>query len=248
MTALIDLVGRQIGRLTVMSYFGKAKWNCLCSCGKKHIILSKSLNCAKPTLSCGCLQKELAAKSRKDRGGIPTKDITGQKFGKLTVVDFAGIDPDSLDLKKHRLLWNCVCSCGRKTALRGYTLTRTDRPIRSCGCMSPGGYKAKKPKEIKFKTKVAPKAVKIALAVSKSSVMTLDQTNHCKAEYSRIVSLVDSDSLFWMSVDILPAWRDNSQNFLDWISKELPPTVVGSRLTRISRYGDFSPSNIKWTL
>jgi len=220
----------------------------LCSCGNKSSILSKSLSRSKPTLSCGCLQKELAAKSRKERGGIPTKDITGQKFGKLTVVDFGGIDPDSLDLKKHRLLWNCVCSCGRKIAIRGYSLTRADRPTRSCGCMAPGGYKPKKPKEIKFKAKVTPKPVRIALAVSKSNELTLDQTNHCKAEYLRIVSLVDSDSLFWLSVDILPAWRDNSQNFLDWISKELPPTVVGSRLTRISRYGDFSPGNIKWRL
>ena len=34
------------------------------------------------------------------------KDITGEKFGKLTVIDCAG------KLDGRRYFWNCQCECG----------------------------------------------------------------------------------------------------------------------------------------
>lgn len=54
------------------------------------------------------------------------KDLTGKRFGRLTVLDFAFI-------KKRRAYWRCLCDCGNKTATRGISLTRGD--TRSCGCL-----------------------------------------------------------------------------------------------------------------
>lgn len=55
------------------------------------------------------------------------KDVTGQKFGRLTVTSCAGKTPQG------QLLWNCVCECGNTHVARGSSL-RSGR-LRSCGCL-----------------------------------------------------------------------------------------------------------------
>jgi len=57
------------------------------------------------------------------------KDETGKIYGRLTVVCFAGHDPQGL------ALWSCNCECGAKNhIIRGSSLRRARRPSRSCGC------------------------------------------------------------------------------------------------------------------
>jgi hypothetical protein len=56
------------------------------------------------------------------------KDLTGQKFGRLTVLRLS-----------HRSgtnnCWHCVCSCGKSLIVRGNHLT-SDKHQQSCGCLS----------------------------------------------------------------------------------------------------------------
>ena len=54
-------------------------------------------------------------------------DLTGQKFGRLTAVCFAGVDNEG------KAIWNCECECGNKKTVRSYHL-RSGR-VRSCGCL-----------------------------------------------------------------------------------------------------------------
>lgn len=54
-------------------------------------------------------------------------DLTGQKYGRLTVIDFAGVGNDG------NSLWNCECECGNKKTVRSYHL-RSGR-VQSCGCI-----------------------------------------------------------------------------------------------------------------
>jgi len=65
--------------------------------------------------------------------GKPLKDITGQKFGHLTVVSRAPSDADG------RVRWNCVCSGGGPRC-KGQTvaLSRTllSGGTKSCGCLA----------------------------------------------------------------------------------------------------------------
>ena len=56
------------------------------------------------------------------------KDIKGQKFGKLLVLDYAGSQLGTI-------MWFCVCDCGSKRTIAGTGL-RAGRH-KSCGCASP---------------------------------------------------------------------------------------------------------------
>jgi bisphosphoglycerate-dependent phosphoglycerate mutase len=57
------------------------------------------------------------------------EDLTGQRFGKLRVLSKAeGHD------KQDRILWNCVCDCGKEITAPGRELRNGYR--RSCGCRS----------------------------------------------------------------------------------------------------------------
>lgn len=55
------------------------------------------------------------------------KDLTGIKFGKLTVIKFEGRE-------KRFLMWLCKCDCGNEKIIRGTSLTCVKNPTLSCGC------------------------------------------------------------------------------------------------------------------
>lgn len=54
-------------------------------------------------------------------------DLTGQKFGKLTVIKRAG------STKYHCANWECLCDCGNKKIISGNSLTTGK--TKSCGCI-----------------------------------------------------------------------------------------------------------------
>ena len=54
------------------------------------------------------------------------KDLTGQKFGRLTVVEFA-------EIRKRSAYWRCKCICGSQKIVAGYHLL--SGAIQSCGCL-----------------------------------------------------------------------------------------------------------------
>jgi hypothetical protein len=58
----------------------------------------------------------------------PKRDMAGQRFGKLEVVEFAGLD------KWNYLVWKCRCDCGRDTLVVQAMLLRKRNGVRSCGC------------------------------------------------------------------------------------------------------------------
>lgn len=57
------------------------------------------------------------------------RDITGQKFGKLTVVSFSR---DVRSGNRYRKYWNCKCECGNIKEVRLDSLTSGN--VTSCGC------------------------------------------------------------------------------------------------------------------
>jgi hypothetical protein len=61
-------------------------------------------------------------------------DLTGQKFGRLTVIERAY--PNT---KNNRIKWLCKCECGKEKSIRAEDLR--SGAIKSCGCLkrlSPG--------------------------------------------------------------------------------------------------------------
>lgn len=66
-------------------------------------------------------------------------DLTGQRFGMLTVLRFSHIEPPKS--KKHiaspgkgNRYWVCRCDCGTEKPIAYHLLTRRDVPALSCGC------------------------------------------------------------------------------------------------------------------
>ena len=56
-------------------------------------------------------------------------DLTNQHFGRLTVLGDVGKRTD-----RERVLWHCLCECGRVTFVQGDHLK--NGRIRSCGCLN----------------------------------------------------------------------------------------------------------------
>jgi hypothetical protein len=54
-------------------------------------------------------------------------DLTGKKFGRLTVVSRAEND------KRGRSRWVCTCTCGSQKVISGSKLRHHE--VRSCGCL-----------------------------------------------------------------------------------------------------------------
>jgi hypothetical protein len=97
----------------------KPKLECLCDCGEKCLVGAIGVIRGE-IVSCGCY-------GRNRLGRENFIDITGQKFGKLTVI---GIDNTRDCNGKSK--WKCVCECGKETFVYGYNLKNGNTT--SCGC------------------------------------------------------------------------------------------------------------------
>lgn len=60
------------------------------------------------------------------------KDITGNKYGRLTVVSISGVRASNGGVR-----WNCMCDCGNYTTVAANNLTRGI--VLGCGCLITSG-------------------------------------------------------------------------------------------------------------
>ena len=124
-----NLIGMKFGRLTPIELIeertssGGLIWRCLCDCGNKTNVPSTHL-IGGETTSCGCYWKEQINKAL-------SKDISNQKFGKLTALKPTNKKSGS------SILWECKCDCGEVVLVRSSHLT--SGAISSCGCQRSKG-------------------------------------------------------------------------------------------------------------
>lgn len=106
---------------------GHARWLCQCECGNTTIVSSNVLKKGH-TKSCGCLNREVAAQKAK----LQYKNLTNQRFGRLTAMEYLGSN------NKGGTLWKCVCECGNDNFI-----TTSHHLIsgntKSCGCLKSVG-------------------------------------------------------------------------------------------------------------
>lgn len=119
-----DLTGQRFGRLVCIEPTEKRNkdgaliWRCQCDCGNECLAVSRQLlNGYKK--SCGCW------------GHPPLKEYIGSRFGKLTVIEYAGKRAGM-----HR--WKCRCDCGNETIV-GQTLLQSGK-TKTCGCLQATIY------------------------------------------------------------------------------------------------------------
>ena len=133
MAASKDLTGQRFGRLTVLgldpepyrSPGGKPtrRWRCRCDCGKEITVLQNALTGKNGTRSCGCVRAE-NTRAR-------AENMTGQRFGRLTVVGPAELEKPRAN--GQRLGWRCRCDCGRELVAARKDLM--SGKLLSCGCL-----------------------------------------------------------------------------------------------------------------
>ena len=119
-----DIAGQRFGRLTALRRVpppeGTAPndyWLCRCDCGQERVVLASNL-IRGHTKSCGCLKQ---------------RDLTGQRIGRLTVLERS--DQFATRGKRTVRLWKCRCDCGNIT----YKATDTLTGSRNCSCAECAG-------------------------------------------------------------------------------------------------------------
>lgn len=115
MGQVINLIGQRFGRLTVIERVennkeNRACWLCQCDCGNQIVYPGSTLRRGRAQ-SCGCLKLE---------------DLTGKKFGKLTVIKYTFS-------KNGQRYWHCVCECGNSLDVSTKNLKSGN--TKSCGCL-----------------------------------------------------------------------------------------------------------------
>ena len=125
MPKAVDITGQRFGRLIAreraadLIYSGRpfTAWRCDCDCGASSVATASGLTRGL-SKSCGCLRRET--------GKFKAVDLTGERFGRLTVVRRVG--------SRHgKALWACDCDCGT----RGHETTQNQLQrghAQSCGC------------------------------------------------------------------------------------------------------------------
>ena len=114
----VDLTGQRFGKLTVLEtlydYNGykRATYKCVCDCGNIAYVKSAEIYKRK---TCGCNYIDAR------------KDYSGQKFGKLTVLEML------YNYKDNQTYCRCQCDCGNELITRANGLV-TGNPS-SCGCI-----------------------------------------------------------------------------------------------------------------
>lgn len=118
-----DIVGKKFGRWTVLGRdFTKPRTNiylyCVCECtpDKVHSVNYNSLKRGL-SKSCGCYNSE-------HQRELHIKDLVGQRFDRLEVVSFLGVE-------NNHSMWECLCDCGNTCVKSSVTLTNGF--LSSCG-------------------------------------------------------------------------------------------------------------------
>lgn len=120
--SIVDFIGVKFGKLTVMERteqrdrYKRPMYLLLCECGNYIIRAKGDVKNKKGPRSCGCMKHP----------SLP-KDITGNKYGRLTAISSTGIKSGNGDY-----IWNCICECGNECKITIGALNSGH--TKSCGC------------------------------------------------------------------------------------------------------------------
>lgn len=128
MSFVDQAVGQRFGRLVVIgieNHDRRRVAKCACDCGSTCLADPRMLKRGDKE-SCGCLRSEQLSTRRR-------RDLTGQIFGKLTVIKEDGVILWGAR-KATNVAWECACECG--VTVRIATASLSTGNTRSCGCVA----------------------------------------------------------------------------------------------------------------
>lgn len=151
-------------------------------------------------------------------------DMVGQKYGRLTVVEFAGISNNG------EATWKCLCDCGNAAVVRGYHL-RKGR-IQSCGCLAK--------EQLIKRTKAHPTKGNLKHGYTDTRLYRIwgNMKTRCFNQRNRAYKWYGA-----LGVTVCPDWL-NFENFSRWaLASGYQDNLT---IERKNPYGNYEPSNCTW--
>lgn len=143
-------------------------------------------------------------------------DLSGQRFGRLTVIAQAG------KMQNGRIAWKVVCDCGNETVVSGHELKQNR--TKSCGC-------SRKKKDSHSHSQNTKRANRIYTAWR-------NMRNRCNNSKHPLFKYYGG-----RGVEICKEW-DVFKNFHDWAMYN--GYSDGLTLDRVDVNGNYEPSNCRW--
>ena len=150
------------------------------------------------------------------------KDLIGQHFGRLTVIERAG---HKMFGKQNKLMWRCVCECGNEKIVSASDLT--NGRVQSCGCL----YNENRA------------TIRRTHGLSKSKIYDV----WCNMK-DRCLKTTDNRYKDYggRGITIYPAWIHDFKAFYNYVSKLPHFGEKGYSLDRIDNNGNYEPNNLRW--